>query len=294
MIRPVNFAFNAQTAANNAFQSTQDRDAQELALKEFNDFVVKLRGVGIDVTVLDDTPVPHTPDSIFPNNWISFHEGGEIFLYPMFAENRRMERKQHVLENLKNKFTFSTITDLSSYESKNQFLEGTGSMVLDRQNRIAYACISERTNSDVLNDFCAKAGFHAVPFTATDQNKFPIYHTNVMMCIADAYAVICMESIADAADRKKVTESLESTKKEIILISLEQMNQFAGNMLQVKNASGEKFLIMSSQAFRSLTPTQIEVIEKHDTIIHSELSTIERNGGGSARCMMAEIFLEEL
>ncbi|MEO7992060.1 MAG: arginine deiminase-related protein [Chryseolinea sp.] len=291
MIRPVNFAFNAETAVNNTFQSTKDSNAQEIALTEFNDFVNLLRQNGIDVTVIDDTKEPHTPDSIFPNNWISFHDNGTIVIYPMYASNRRLERKPHVIAKLKEHFKIEKQIDLSAYENENVFLEGTGSMVLDRENKIAYACISQRTDVDVLNDFCLQLGFIPNTFMAVDSNAYPIYHTNVMMCVADQYVVICLDSIADDAERNETTHTIKKSRKEIISISLDQMNHFAGNMLQVENNAGKKFLVMSSQAYRSLTIEQVSKINTYNPIIHSSLDTIERNGGGSARCMMAEIFL---
>ncbi len=294
MIRPVQFAFNAETAVNNAFQSTKDINAQETALKEFDDFVTVLRQNGIDVTVIDDTNEPHTPDSIFPNNWISFHDDGRIVLYPMYAANRRLERKPHVIEKLRSKFQITDQIDLSSYENKSIFLEGTGSMVLDRENKIAYACISQRTDANVLNDFCSRLGFTPVSFTATDTQGFPIYHTNVMMCVADKFVVICLESIKHEHEQKEVITAIKKNGKEIIAITLNQMNHFAGNMLQVENNAGKKFLVMSSQAYRSLTVDQLTKIKKYNPILHSSLDTIERNGGGSARCMMAEIFLPKL
>ncbi|MBL0743637.1 citrulline utilization hydrolase CtlX [Chryseolinea lacunae] len=291
MIRPVQFAFNTQTAVNNAFQSTQDTNAQELALTEFDNFVTLLRQNGIDVTVVNDTPEPHTPDSIFPNNWISFHDDGSVVLYPMYAVNRRQERKPHVLEQLQKQFVIHHRVDLSPYENKDIFLEGTGSMVLDRENKIAYACLSQRTDANVLKEFCAKLGYTSQAFTATDANGYPIYHTNVMMCVADQYVVICLDSIPDATERKATVEAISKTGKTIIDITLDQMNHFAGNMLQVNNEAGKKFLIMSSQAFRALSAEQVSAIETFNPIIHSNLDTIERNGGGSARCMMAEVFL---
>ena len=291
MIRPVKFAFNDQTSGNNAFQSVSDSNAQDLALREFDDFVSLLRRSGIDVTVIDDTSAPHTPDSIFPNNWISFHQTGSIVLYPMFAKNRRQERKPHVLEKLRDKFLINQTVDLTENETQDRFLEGTGSMVLDRTNKIAYACLSQRTNVAVLNEFCKKTGYVPMVFTATDVNGFPIYHTNVMMCVADRYAIICLDSIPDLSERNDVQQKLLANGKEIITISLDQMNHFAGNMLQVNNASDELFLIMSSQAYSALSPQQRRQIEKFNPILHSSLDTIERNGGGSARCMMAEVFL---
>ena len=294
MIRPVGFMFNTETAVNNAFQSTQDVNAQELALEEFDSFVNLLRQHRINVTIIDDTPEPHTPDSIFPNNWISFHSDGSIVLYPMYAANRRLERKLHVIEKLKEQFKVNRQIDLSSYETTNSFLEGTGSMVLDRDSKIAYACISQRTDIEVLNDFCSQLGFMPISFTAIDTNGFPIYHTNVMMCVADRYVVICIEAIADEKERNDVIASIAKSGKEIISISLDQMNHFAGNMLQVKNNAGEKFLIMSFQAHQSLTEKQIIQLTSYNSILQSSLDTIERNGGGSARCMMAEVFLPRL
>lgn len=291
MIRPTQFTFNVETAANNAFQSVNDTNAQEAALKEFNDFVSLLQQNGIDVTVINDTKEPHTPDSIFPNNWISLHDDGKIVLYPMYASNRRLERKSHVIEKLKTKFEVKGQVDLSSYEDKNIFLEGTGSMVLDRQNKIAYACLSQRTDLGVLKDFCEKLGYAPVSFIATDAKGYPIYHTNVMMCVADQFVVFCLDSINDSRERREVVGVLEKSKKEIIDITLGQMNHFAGNMLQVENDKGKKFLVMSSQAYHSLSQDQLLKIERYNSILHSSLDTIERNGGGSARCMMAEVFL---
>ena len=293
MIKPVRFDFNAETAVNNSFQQqSKDGAVAEKAAKEFDHFVTVLTGAGIDVTVVSDTAEPHTPDSVFPNNWISFHQGGTVFLYPMFAVNRRLERKPHVLKAIQEKFNVANTIDLSGYEDKGIFLEGTGSMVLDRTHKIAYACLSPRTDQDILNDWCGKAGFRPVPFISVDSKNDPIYHTNVMMCVADNYAVICLDSIADEEERELVTAALTETGKEIIEIGFEQMNQFAGNMLQVHNASGQRYLVMSTQAYHSLTPAQIAMIQKHNPILHSDITTIETNGGGSARCMMAEVFLE--
>mgnify|MGYP002784547692 CR=1 FL=1 len=291
MIRPVNFTFNAETAVNNAFQSTHDLNAQEIALKEFNTFVELLQQKGIDVLVIDDTQNPYTPDSIFPNNWISFHDDGTIVLYPMYAENRRKERKPHVLQHVEHQFRISRTVDLSGYEKENVFLEGTGSMVLDRFNKLAYACLSQRTDLNVLNDFCRQLDYTPVSFTSLDTTGFPIYHTNVMMCVADRYVIICAESIFNKDERNRVLQTITTSKKEIIEISLDQMNHFAGNMLQVQSQDGTPFLIMSTQAFESLHGDQITKIEKYNAILHSSLETIERNGGGSARCMMAEVFL---
>jgi hypothetical protein len=293
MIRPINFSFNTETAVNNSFQAQQDIDAQEKALLEFDSFIYKLQQHGVDVTVINDTPTPYTPDSIFPNNWISFHSNGSLFLYPMFALNRRQERKPHVIEAIKNKFRVNSINDLSDLENQHEFLEGTGSMVLDRDSRIAYACLSPRTTLKALAKFSKESGFSIESFTAVDTQGKEIYHTNVMMCVADQFVVICLDSINNSAERERVRKSISDSQKEIIGISFDQMNQFAGNMLQVNNKEGKKFLVMSSQAFSSLNSTQRQSIEKYNSIIHSSLDTIERNGGGSARCMMAEIFLPE-
>jgi hypothetical protein len=292
MIQPVAFNFNTETAVNNSFQvASTETDIAARAKKEFIYFVQKLRDHKIDVTVIEDTPEPHTPDSVFPNNWISFHEDGTIILYPMFAKNRRLERKPHIIEVIKQKFNVIQTIDLTISEEHNIFLEGTGSMVLDRKNKIAYACISPRTNIILFNQFCKLRNYTPISFTATDKINHLIYHTNVMMCVADEYAIICLESIIDKEEKQLLINSIQQTKKEIISITLQQMNCFAGNMLQVKNMEGKRFLIMSSQAYNSLTKEQINTIQSYNQIIHSNLETIETNGGGSARCMIAEIFL---
>ena len=289
MIRPVAFTYNAETAVNNSFQIVGNAEsAQEKALQEFDELVDKLNKNGIDVTVIDDTPIPHTPDSIFPNNWVSFHENGTVILYPMYAANRRAERK--FFDTLSKKFKPSNTIDLTEYEAENIFLEGTGSMVLDRDNKIAYACISPRTNKKVLEDFCNKMHYTACIFTAVDDKGAEIYHTNVMMCVADKYVVICLDSIKDNAEREHVKNAIGNSGKKIINISAEQMNNFAGNMLQLQNKDGEKILVMSEQAYKALNNEQISNLEKFNKIIYSDLSSIEINGGGSARCMIAEVF----
>lgn len=292
MIRPVNFIFNEETAVNNAFQvKNNESNSQQQALTEFDNFVSVLRSNGVDVTVVDDTPDPHTPDSIFPNNWISFHKDGTILLYPMFAENRRAERKEHVLSAVKEKFAVSEQIDLSGYEKENVFLEGTGSMVLDREFRMAYACISPRTSEKALLEFCGRMKYKPVFFDARDGNDQQIYHTNVMMCVADRYVVICLDSIPDKSQRQGITDVINHTRKDIVSITLEQMNKFAGNMLQIENKNGEKLLVMSTQAYQALTEDQIKKLSGYNRIIHSPLTVIEKNGGGSARCMMAEVHL---
>jgi len=290
MIRPVNFGFNAQTAESNAFQKNGEQaEVQQKALQEFDAFVEILRQNGIEVTVMEDTPELHTPDSIFPNNWVSFQEDGTVFLYPMQAENRRLERK--VFRSIKEAFEVKHIFDLSYFEQQNQFLEGTGSMVLDRENKWAYACLSPRTNAEVLAEFCRLSSYKAVTFHAADQAGKAIYHTNVLMAIGDRFAVICLDSIPDEAEKVSVKEALQIAGKETVAISLEQMNAFAGNMLQLKNQSGESLLVLSETAFLSLKEAQIKTLEKYGKLVYSSLNTIETNGGGSARCMMAEVFL---
>ncbi len=292
MIKPVAFDFNAETAVNNAFQQQGSNDnAQQKAEAEFDGFVQKLIAAGVDVTVVQDTAEPHTPDSIFPNNWISFHRDGSIVLYPMYAINRRAERKQHVLDAINSKFEVKNKIDFTSKENKDHFLEGTGSMVLDRDNHIAYACLSPRTDKTVFEEWCRRMNYKPCSFFSVDENGGEIYHTNVMMCVADEYVVICLDSIRDAAERDSVVDTITRSGKKIIKISYQQMNQFAGNMLQVQNNNGQRYLVMSSQAYHSLTEEQVKELESYNPIIHSDLTTIETNGGGSARCMMAEVFL---
>lgn len=284
------FTYNAQTAVNNAFQQKgQEAGAQQKALEEFDNFVALLQQQGVKVTVINDTPAPHTPDSIFPNNWISFHNG-TIYLYPMYAVNRRLERKPQVIEAVKEWYPLNKIIDLSSFEQEHLFLEGTGSMVLDREHKKAYACLSPRTNERLLQKFCAEMGYQPIAFHATDSTGHEIYHTNVMMCIADRYAVICTDTITDPAEKEKVIHALSQSGKDIITITMDQMNHFAGNMLQVQNDKEEKLLVLSTQAWQSLTSLQKKQLESYNRVVHSSLETIETNGGGSARCMIAEVF----
>ena len=293
MIKPVNFSFNAETAVNNAFQvAGAGGDAQRQALAEFEGFVRLLRDNEVDVTVVDDTPDPYTPDSIFPNNWVSFHDDGTVCLYPMYAVNRRLERKPEILKTLGHRFTIDVTLDFSGYEASGLFLEGTGSMVLDRDNKIAYACLSPRTNREVLLDFCRKMGYTPEVFTAVDAAGREIYHTNVMMCVGDRYVVVCLDSVQDATERDHLAATISTSGKAIIAISSDQMNHFAGNMLQVHNRRGERLLVMSSQAYASLTPAQIGELGSFNRMLHSPLTAIETNGGGSARCMLAEIHLQ--
>jgi hypothetical protein len=292
MIRPLHFVYNAETAVNNSFQVKGDQEnLTEKAVQEFDKFVNALQNQGIDVTVVEDSPDPHTPDAIFPNNWISFHSSGIYCLYPMFAPNRRKERKVEVISIIQKKFHYDHLIDFTGYESENLFLEGTGSMVLDREKRVAYACLSPRTNEVVLKDFCNKLNYRAVMFHAVDESGQAVYHTNVMMCVADRYVVICLDSITDPSEKKYVEETILRSGKELIRINSSQMNQFAGNMLQLENERKEKILVMSSAAWNALLPAQIEKLTKYNSILHSSLREIETNGGGSARCMIAEIHL---
>ncbi len=292
MIRPAAFAFNAETAVNNSFQQQgPDADVHQKALAEFDGFVDKLRAAGVDVLVVQDTPEPHTPDSIFPNNWISFHEDGTVVLYPMFAVNRRAERKQQVVDAVKERFTISRILDYTSREQEGCFLEGTGSMVLDRTRWNAYACLSPRTQDRLCNEWCDEMNYRPYLFHCYDRKGAPIYHTNVMMCVADRYVVICLESIRTPDERQWITHRIRNSNREVVEITMEQMDRFAGNMLQVQGANEENILVMSSQAFHSLRPDQVQLLESYNPVLHTDITTIETNGGGSARCMMAEIFL---
>lgn len=299
MVEPIAFGFNEETAKNNYFQQKPEENEQFInqakALEEFRAMVNKLREADIDVVVVKDSMSPHTPDSIFPNNWFSTHADGSMALYPMFAKNRRNERRPEVVEEIeKQGFTIKDVIDFTEAEEDDIFLEGTGSLILDRENRLAYAAISPRTDEDLVIEFCEEFEYSPVIFHAyQDENgeRKLIYHTNVMMCIADRYAIICLESIDDKKERKNLSETIVNSGKEIIAITTQQMNHFAGNMLQVENKKGDKKLVMSQAAYNSLTTEQIKSIEKYNEIISPAIPTIERLGGGSTRCMMAEIFL---
>ncbi|MGB5479843.1 MAG: arginine deiminase-related protein [Eudoraea sp.] len=298
MIRPVQFRMNEQTAVNNYFMEDIDIKNSTINLKaqqEFDTFVDVLRAKGIEVIVIEDTPEPDTPDSIFPNNWISFHSNGTVVIYPMFAENRRKERREDILDILEaNGFLIEHIIDYTSAEKEGLFLEGTGSILMDRVNQKAYCALSDRAHEELVIEFCEDFECTPVIFTAyqsVNGERLPIYHTNVMMCLGESYAVICLESIDDKKERKNVLDHLKQDGKEIISITEEQMHHFAGNMLQVAGASDQRYLVMSSAAYNSLRPDQISILEKYNPIVHSTLDTIETCGGGSARCMMAEVFL---
>lgn len=292
MVRPYQFYFNQQTAANNFFQSNINiENANELAIAEFDAMVDKLRANQIIVKVIQDSQYPSTPDSIFPNNWISTHADGTFCLYPMYAENRRAERKLSVIEFLQSNYKIENILDVSDFEKEGKFLEGTGSMVLDHQNKIAYGCLSERLNIEAFNYWCDKMQFKAIAFKAVDDKAQPIYHTNVMMCMGDQFVVICLDSITNEQEKQIVIESFLQTHKEVIEISQDQLNHFAGNMLQVFDMNEKPHLIMSKQAHKSLTAEQVNTLEKYNPIIPIAIPTIEALGGGSTRCMMAEIHL---
>lgn len=297
MIEPAAFGFNAETAQNNYFQiNSENAETQTKALQEFNNFVEKLRSKGINVITVKDTLEPHTPDSIFPNNWISMHSDGTVVLYPMCAVNRRWERRNDILEMLQKNFKVKEIIDLSAPENEGKFLEGTGSMIFDHDNKLAYGSVSLRLDEKLFREFCEKFGFEPEVFHSyqtANNERLPIYHTNVMMCVADRFVVICLDCIDDETERKNVVNAIVNSGKEIVEISETQMQQFAGNMLQVQNSEGKKFLVMSQSAYQSLNSEQISNIEKYSEIIYSDLETIETNGGGSARCMLAEVFLEK-
>ena len=299
MIRPVHFRMNEQTAVNNYYQKEIDGVPAETLLqkaqKEFDVFVSKLEAVGINVIVVNDTQETDTPDAHFPNNWVSFHESGKVATYPMFAENRRTERREDIFDILESKgFAITEVIDYSSAEEENLFLEGTGSLLLDRVHRKAYCALSPRADEELLIEFCEDFEYTPVVFSANqtvDNKREPIYHTNVMMCLAETFAVICLASIDDKKERKNVLKHLKEDGKKVIEISEEQVTKFAGNMLQVRGANDELFLVMSEAAHDSLNQSQLAQIENHCKIITSSLDTIEACGGGSARCMMAEVFL---
>lgn len=297
MIRPVDFNFNHQTAINNHYQKTQDGlDAvNEKAQKEFDLLVEKLQSNGINVLVFDDDLSHDTPDSIFPNNWITFHSNGDIALYPMFAINRRLERREDVLSFVEEKgFSINNIVDYTSAENEDLFLEGTGSMILDRANKKVYCSLSQRSSEEILIEFCEDFQYTPVVFNSfqnANNQRLPIYHTNVMMCIAETFAVVCLESIDDESQQKNVVNHLSESGKEIIEISEDQVEKFSGNMLQLKDTNGDAILVMSDSAHMALTKQQVDKIQKHCKILSSPIPTIETCGGGSVRCMIAEVFL---
>lgn len=295
MVRPANFGFNEETAASNAFQSTSEdlsnEKAQRLAQNEFDAFVKNLQGMGVNVIVVEDTQSPRKPDAVFPNNWVTFHSDGTVITYPMLSKARRLERREDVLESLAENFRIDRRIAFEPMEKADLILEGTGSLILDRVNKLAYACYSPRTDRVLLESFCKSMGYEAVGFTSVDGEGRQIYHTNVMMALGETFVVICLDSVRDGAERKMLEGKFVETKKEIIEISYEQMMQFAGNMLQVRSQKGDPILVMSEAAYQSLNQEQIKSLESHTKILHQPIPTIETLGGGSVRCMMAEVFL---
>lgn len=297
MVRPANFGFNVETAESNAFQvndtSLTALEIQGRALQEFDNMVNLLRGRAVNVLVAEDSPSPVKTDAIFPNNWISCHADGTMILYPMFAPSRRLERSDAIQDSLQKAFIVKKRIHFEHYEGVGKYLEGTGSMIFDRKNELCYACISPRTDRSLLDEWCDTMRFKRVAFRAVDGDGKEIYHTNVMMALGEAFVVICLDTIPDEAEKMNLIKHFELTKKDIIEISLDQMMLFAGNMLQIRNDLGETFLVMSQQAFDSLNVAQITHIQRHTEILSADIKTIETYGGGSARCMMAEIFFEK-
>ncbi|MBK7678119.1 MAG: amidinotransferase [Chitinophagaceae bacterium] len=297
MIRPAAFGFNEETAANNYFQSNpglSPEEVQRKAVAEFDNMVQTLRNYDINVLVIEDSKEPPKPDAIFPNNWLSTSPEGIVSVFPMYAANRRIEKRDEILEVLAKEFVVKDVQDWSEYEAEGRFLEGTGSMVIDYENKMIYACVSERTSLPVLEKYAGTNNFQAIVFLATDKNGRPVYHTNVMMALGEDFCVLCEEAIEEEWGLIAVRQILESTDHTIIAITREQMHQFAGNMLQVKNNQGEKYLIMSQAAFNSLRKEQKQMLEAYSTLLPVAVPTIEEVEGGSVRCMMAEIFLERI
>jgi hypothetical protein len=296
LIRPSNFVFNPETADSNSFQNNmaglEKETVKQKVSEEFEGFVSTLKSKGVNLMIFDDTEFPQKPDAIFPNNWISFHSDGTVILYPMFAKNRREERRSDIVDELKKNFNITNIVDLSGYEKQYKFLEGTGSMVFDHINKIAYACLSARTDKELFIQVCEILNYKPVYFLAQDNNGKEIYHTNVMLCIGEKFAIICLDRIADKYEREIVSQSLSKTGHEIIEISNGQMNHFAGNMLVLQINSTKHILVSSQSAFDSLDDNQKKEIEKQCEIVPLPIKTIETIGGGSVRCMMAEVFLQ--
>jgi hypothetical protein len=296
MVRPASFGFNAETAQNNVFQKNikaSQKEIQQKAVAEFDKFVATLRKKGVDVLVFEDTAKPVKPDALFPNNWFCTLQDGTLAVFPMYAANRRIEKRDDLLQMLVDKYNVRDVEDWSEYEAEHLFLEGTGSMIIDQEHKVIYACISPRTNKSVLEKFAQAHGYKAMLFYSKDEDGTDVYHTNVIMHLGETYAVICMESIPNEAERIAVSQLLISTGHEVIPITLKQVHAFAGNMLQVKNAKREKFTILSKSAYDSLTKEQRDILQTHSTLLPIDITTIETIGGGSTRCMMAEIFLEK-
>jgi len=296
MVRPASFTSNPETAASNNFQADLgDADPElirEQARREFDALSGALQDAGVSVLVFEDSPEPETPDALFPNNWLSTHSDGVAVLYPMEAPSRRAERRTDILESLKEEQGCQLLQqeDISRHEDKGRYLEGTGSLILDRPNRIAYACLSSRTHPALFHDWCEKFGYSPEGFTAKNQGQ-EIYHTNVMMCLGERFALICAAAIEDEQERLRVMSRLQKTGHELLLISIEQMNRFAGNMLQLSSADGERLIAMSQQAYDALDGDQRKILENHGRLLPVDISTIETYAGGSVRCMLAENFL---
>lgn len=297
MIRPAAFGFNEETAANNFFQSDSginNEELQQKALAEFDNMVQALRNHDINVIVIDDTKEPAKPSAIFPNNWLSTSPEGIISVFPMYAPNRRTEKRDDILKILAEKFIVNDVQDWSEFEAEGRFLEGTGSMVMDHDNKMIYAAVSERTNLSVLEKFAAANGYQAIVFLATDKNGHPVYHTNVVMTLGEKFCVLCEEAIDEEWELIAVRQLLESTSHNIISITREQMHSFAGNMLEVKNSKGENVLLMSETAFDSLRKEQKQMLEAYAKLLPVAVPTIEQVEGGSVRCMIAEVYLERM
>jgi hypothetical protein len=294
LVRPAQFSYNKETADSNTFQRQTDQRAGELrenAFREFDVFAETLREKGVNVTVIEDTAFPHKPDAVFPNNWITFHPDGTVILYPMFAPNRRLERRADIVDALKEKFEVRQVIDLSHYEKENKFLEGTGSIVFDHVNKVAFACLSPRTDNELFIKVCRMLQYRPVPFHAYDRAGQEIYHTNVMMCVGTKFAVICLDSITRTEEREMVTQELKHGGHTIVDVSFAQTANFAGNMLSLTGKKGKNLLVMSQSAFNSLSPEQKQTLELRCELVPLSIKTIETIGGGSARCMIAEIYL---
>ena len=296
MVRPANFGYNPETADNNVFQSNNDsRSIEEIAamaMKEFDELLSRLKAASIEVVVIEDSVQPKKTDAVFPNNWFTTHDDGRIILYPMYSPNRRLERRTDIIDYLEESYEVSEVKSYASHEDKGVILEGTGSMIIDRPNKIIYACLSQRTDQRLLDKLSAElGGYEVIGFVAVDDQDVPYYHTNVIMTLGDDLAIICLESIADPTERARVEEKLKSTGKVIVDISRSQVLKYCGNMLQVNNTKGEQYMVMSQSARDNLTPSQISQIESYVTILSSPIDIIEEYGGGSARCMLAELFL---
>lgn len=298
LIRPANFRPNNETRQSNEFQKLlenySEKEICDLAILEFDQFIKKLKEKNVNTLVIEDTSLPIKPDAIFPNNWVSFHANGTVVLYPMMAKNRRLERRQDIIESLKSDFEIKTILDFSKFENENKFLEGTGSIVFDHQNKIAYACLSQRTDKEVLSAVCESLNYTPFSFYSFSEAGKAIYHTNVMMCIAENFVIVCLDSISNEVEKNNLCNSFKETGHQIIDISFNQMNNFAGNMLEIKTNEQKSILALSQSAFEILTKEQKNTIEKHSELVPLSINTIETIGGGSARCMMAEIFLNPI